>query len=401
MENQLAPLILIGLMMFVGFAAGVLVERIGIPRVAIYVAVGALFSNSVLGNWFPLSVENWSPILTNVALAIIAYLVGAEIHLKEIHRQEKAVIAAALGQLLGVLILVTAGVWAYSQWSGKEIQLSAAFVLGSIASATAPAATIAVISEYRARGKLSDILLGVVAIDDALGIMVFTLAIGIVGQNDIGSSLWSAAKEISGAIILGALYGSLLGILGRKIHGDDLRLPIIIAAIFLTAGMADMFGFSMLLACMVLGLVSKILFKGKTERWSEPSDHIREVIFLIFFVIAGSHFQPQAFIQSFGLILVYIIARSIGKLSGTALGTSVVSTSLEVRRYLGFCLLPQAGVAVGMALKAVENPALQHISATLMNTILGSTILFELSAPIATRWALKKSGELHWGMAKH
>lgn len=360
---------------------------------AVYVVVGAAFSGSLLGAWFPFSLEPWSPVLTEVALGIIAYLVGAEIHLKEVHRQEKAVFAAAIGQLLGVLLLVSSLVWLYGQWVGRAMQLDAAFVIGSIATATAPAATIAVINEYRARGKVSDILLGVVAVDDALGIIAFTFALGLLGQN-LASHLWMALFEIAGSIALGSLMGAILGMVRRKIHEDDLRLPVVLAAVFVTTVAAQVLGLSMLLSCMVLGLVSKVLFEGKTEQWLLPIHHIREVIFLVFFLLAGLHFDPRVFFESLGLILVYVAARVFGKLGGAAVATSLAGATHPVVKYLGPCLLPQAGVAIGLALKAAEHPELQPMASILMNTVLGSTLLFELTAPLVTRWALRKAGDI-------
>lgn len=395
MDYQLGPITFLGFVMFIAFASGILLQRAGIPRVAVYVIVGALFSRSLLGRWFPDSAGQWNPILTDVSLALIAYLVGAEIHLKEVHRQERSVIAIALGQLIAVWALVTVSVWAYSRWTGGSLQFNAALVLGSIATATAPAATIAVINEYKARGKVSDILLGVVAVDDAFGIIAFTLAIGIIGQETFVFSLVTALKEIGGSLVLGALIGVVLGLLGRWIKEEDLRLPLIIAAVFVTAGLSTRLELSMLLACMTLGLVSKSLFRGKTEQWLSPSNHIRELIFLVFFVLAGLHFRPGVFAQSVGLIAIYTAARSLGKIGGAGAASAIVGASDEVRSYIGYCLLPQAGVAIGLALKAIQDPALRDVGATLMSIVLSSTILFALAAPLATRWALARSGELN------
>lgn len=381
-------------MMFVGFAAGILGERIGLPRVATYVVVGAVFSEQLLGRWFSQSLDSWSPVLTDVALAVIAYLVGAEIHLKQVHRQERSVFAGALGQLLAVWALVSAGVWLYSAWTGGNFSIGTAVILGSIGTATAPAAIIAVLDEYKARGKMSDILLGIVAIDDALGIIAFTLAIGLVGVGEAGSGLASVAREIGGAVFLGGAIGAILGLIGRKVCDEDLRLPIILAAIFVAAGLSQRFEVSTLLSCMTLGLVSKILFRGDTEQWLLPSNHIREVIFLIFFLLAGRHFQPMLFVHTIGLIAVYVVARSVGKIGGATLGVTLAGAPTEVKKYLGICLLPQAGVAIGLALKAAQYPALQEIGPTLMNVVLGSTIIFALTAPIGIHWALRKTGEI-------
>ncbi len=395
-ELELSQLIFLGLIMSVGFVAGSLGERLGLPRVAAYVIVGVIFSHDLLGYLLPASRGVWSEALTDVALGIIAFLVGAELELGWLRERGKCIVLGVLGQSISTVLIVWAGMWAFSHLSDSvALDAGSAMVIAAISSATAPAAVIAVIDEYKARGPLTSTLLSIVAIDDALAIVYFTLAMSFVAGGGQVNPYMSAGWEIIGSLVVGMILGWILGLLGKKIHLDDFRLPVVIGFILLTLGIASTNGFSLLLSCMTLGFVSKIIAGDKTERWLMPMNHIRETIFVIFFTLAGAHFQVDVFIGSSLLIATYIALRTIGKVSGAYAGTKIGGAPPQVYKYSGLGLLSQAGVAIGLALIATSEDHLGQTGPVLLNMILGSTMFFELTAPIITKKVLEKAGETH------
>lgn len=388
-------LVSLGLLLSVGFVLGHLAEKLGLPRVAAYVLAGALFSEMLLGRLVPGKTQDWDPPLIETALGAVAFLIGGELDLKQLRRERVAVLGATFGQSAGALAVVTLGLWVYLTWEQTPSAGLVALVLGTIATATAPAATIAVVEEYRARGPLTMLLLGVVAVDDALGIILFTLVLGLAGEQMFVASLGQAGWELLFAILVGAVLGGTLGWFGKRVGSEDLRLPVIVGSVLLLVGIANLWHFSSLLSCMMLGMVSKRLFGGKTEQWLGPMEHIQEVVFLTLFTLAGTHFELNVFVSSLPLIAVYTIARVVGKYGGAWLGVHWTDAEPPVRRYLGLALLPQAGVSIGLALIAARAAPLKDAADLIVNTILGTTVLFEFTAPLLTKMALTWAGERH------
>jgi Kef-type K+ transport system membrane component KefB len=398
MEETLPELIYLGALMAIGFVAGDLIERLGIPRVAAYVAVGALFSETLLGRIIPGSPGVWSDALTNVTLAVIAFMVGAEMDIGRLRQFGRTVAATALGQALSAVALVALALWGlstlFSDMFSHSVDWSTGLVFGVIATATAPAATLAVIEEYKAEGELTSMLLGIVAIDDAIGIVLFTIALGLVGEASFTDKLMTASSEILLALAAGAVLGAALGLFGRHIATGDPRLPVIVGIIILNFGLANWYDYSDLLSSIVLGLVAMIIFKRPQREWLDPMEHVRDTIFLIFFTLAGTHFDPSVFASALPLIVTYTIMRVIGKYAGAYGSAHLVGADEDVRWYLGLALLPQAGVAIGLALRASASPGFEEMRSVLLNTVIGSTIIFELSAPWLTKLALRRAGEI-------
>jgi len=386
-------LIALGLVMSAGFMAGTWGERFGIPRVASYVFVGALFSAELLGSVLPFGVWGWSSVLTDIALGAIAFLVGAEFQLQWLRRRSASILLGVLGQSLGAVLVVTAGIWAFGALFMGGFSLGTALVLGAIASATAPAATIAVIEEYRAKGPLTRMLLSLVAIDDMLAIVFFTLVMSLAAAGAEAGRLSTAAREIGFSLAAGTALGLALGWFARRIESDELRLPVILGFVLLTLGLAGRLEFSPLLSCMVLGYMSKLVAAEESDLCLSPMSHIREAIFLIFFTLAGAHFEFHVFVGAAGFIAAYILLRTAGKYSGAFVGTWLGGAPAAVRNNVGLGLLPQAGVSIGLALTVSEAAGFSHHGPLILNTIIGSTIVFELSAPIAAKLGLKRAGE--------
>lgn len=396
MPESFSPIFILGTLLMLGSLAGLLAEKVNLPRVIGYILIGAIFSPELLGETIHFSTAEWSPFLTDLALGIIAYIIGSEINLKDLRKEEGTVLAAVFGQALGVLLVVGLGLWALSTSLNFMDNISPvhALMFAAIATAAAPASTMEIIEEYRARGKMTTALLGAIAVADALGVILFTISLGIATEGGFAASFIEGIKEVAGAILLGSIAGSLLGYLGNKLRQEELRLVIILGFIFLVFGLSELFGLSMLLSCISLGLVSVLFYKKKRAEWSLPMEHIEELVFIFFFTLAGVHFDFNVFSSSAFLVIAYILLRSIGKYGGAYAGMFVASSPSKTRRLLGLGLLPQAGVAIGLAIRASNQPELEEIGSVLLNVILGSTIVFELIAPLLTRYALVKAGEI-------
>ncbi|MGM0933311.1 MAG: cation:proton antiporter [Bacteroidota bacterium] len=396
MYENFSPIIILGVLLSVGSLAGLLAEKVNLPRVVAYILIGAIFSPSILGDILHFSTASWSPFLTNIALAIIAYIIGSEVDIQSLKKQKNTIMAAVLGQSLGAIIFVALGLWILGSAFGflKEIDFTLALIIGTIATATAPAASLGIIEEYGAKGKMTNTLLGVIAIDDAIGVILFTLVLGTVTEGGFSSSLMEGLKEIGGALLLGSIFGVLLGYLGNRLKKEELRLVTILGFILLVLGLSELFAFSMLLSCMSLGFVSVMFYPKKHAEWILPLKHIEELVFIFFFTLAGTHFELQIMFSSALLVFTYVILRTAGKYTGSYIGMLVGGAEKQQRRLLGLCLFPQAGVAIGLAIRASDQPGMQEIAPLLLNIILGSTIIFELTAPFFTRFALKKAGEI-------
>ncbi len=397
MEIDFSGFILLGLLLLIGFVFGLLADKIGLPRVVGYILAGALFSQYLLGQYFDFLKEDmhWGPdTATRLALGIIAFLVGAELEPKKIRKSGNTVLAGAFFQALFCILFMAGGIWAYMEFIQGEADLSLAIILGTIAAATAPAATIAVIDEYKAKGSFTNSVLGIVAIDDAMGIVFFTIAIGFLGKENLSSGLGDAGLEIAGSIVAGIVLGYILGRIGHKIKNDNHRLAPIIAMIIFSIGLASFLHLSYLLTAMVLGFVSKLVSSFGTEKWHKPLGHVEETIFLLFFTVAGSEFVFDVFINSLGFVLSYILLRFAGKYVGALTGAKIAGAKSKIGRNLGLALMPQAGVAIGLALIAKSTPGLQQHGQLILNAVLGSSIFFALTSPLLTRKALQNAGEI-------
>lgn len=392
----LSPVLILGILLTTGFLAGLAVKAVGLPRIIGYIIIGILFSKGLLGSKLNISTEGWAPVLTDVALGIIAYLVGSEINLKNLRKEEKTVVSAVLGQSIGVMALLSVGLWGLSSIFSflPQINFYQALVFGAVATATAPATSISIIEEYGAKGKLTDNLLGVIAIDDAVGIIFFTLILGISANTALTQNLLTGLKELGGSVLLGGGLGALLGLLGKYIKSENLRLSMIIGFIFVAFGVSKIFHFSMLLSCMTLGLVSELFYPRKQKEWLLPLQHLEELVFLLFFTLAGIKFKLDVFLNSVVLILIYMVLRVAGKYFGAYLGMSLAGSNKKTRRLLGLCLFPQAGVAIGLAILASNQPGFKDHGQLLVNLVLGSTIIFALISPLITKYALKKAGDI-------
>ncbi|HFL3828461.1 TPA: cation:proton antiporter [Clostridioides difficile] len=386
----------LAVILLTGIVTAKILAKIKLPNVTGYLIAGLIIGPSVLGIIPKDSVDKLS-IISEVALAFIAYSIGSEFNLTHIKKMSRGIILITLLQSLMATLLVTLTMIFIF---GKPIFFS--IILGAIAAATAPAATLMVIRQYNAKGPLVNTLLPVVAMDDAVCIMAFGIA------TTIAKALISSTKNISvfslivfpiieivSALIIGFLMGIFLILISKKARGEDELLSMVIATIFATAGIAIRFNLSSLLACMMVGATLTNLAPNNKKVFTVV-EGFTPPIFVSFFTIAGIQLDLSV-LKSVGMIgAAYIIVRVIGKVFGSYLGAKISEAPDNIKKYLGYTLLPQAGVAIGLSM-IVQNILPDPYGIQIRAIILAATVIYELLGPLITKKALMKAGEIKVG----
>ena len=404
-------LISLSLALIFGLVMSRAAKLFNLPAVTSYLIGGLLLGPYAIGafgipgiGFNSLEDLNGLAIVTQVALGFIAFLIGNEFRVKDLKVMGRQAIIVGIAQAVITTLIVDAGIIVLHFAFPELISLSSAIVLGAIAAATAPAATLMVVKQYKAKGPLTKLLLMVVAIDDAVGLIVFALSFGIAtalesGAISLVSVLVEPILEILLSVILGAVLGWALNAMEIYFHSRSKRLSVAVAFVILTVGVASLefdiagvkCGFSLLLACMILGAVFCNICEAseelmdRTDRWSSPVN-------ILFFVLSGAELDLKIIANPMVLIigLVYIALRSFGKIFGAFISAKATNCSKEIQEHLGITLLPQAGVALGMALQAT---ALNN-GAVVRNVILFSVLVYELIGPNLTKRSLVKAGEI-------
>lgn len=377
----------------IAMAAGLLVSRaarlIKLPNVTAFLVAGLLIGPCVSGLISKDQAASMG-VISEAALGFIAYAIGGEFKLSYLKKIGKAPLTITLFQGLATAFCVDVGLIA----CGVDVPLS--LLLGAIALATAPAATLMVVRQYKAKGPVTQMLLPVVAMDDALGLMVFSISASVAqgllgGEMTVRSMVVAPLVEILGSLGVGAALGLILAYCARFFASRGNKLALSIALVLAGVGLCDMWNLSSLLVCMMIGAVM-VNLSQQHEVLMEQCDRFTPPLFLLFFVLSGAELDLSV-LPAVGLVgVLYLALRSMGKWGGTMLGALCVHADENVRKYLGLTLLPQAGVAIGMAqLVSARFPTL----GTQVNTIvLAGVLVFELVGPIITKMALTKAGEI-------
>lgn len=379
----------LAIMVFAGMFCGRMAKHIHLPNVTGYLVAGLLIGPSVLGLLSDSFLESTS-IISDVALGFIAFSIGNEFKLSYFKRVGVApIVIACLESLFAVLFVVLGLII-----SGQSVPFS--LVLGAIAAATAPAATIMVIKQYRAKGPVTESLLSVVAIDDATALMLFSLSVAVAqamtnSGAGLGAALLSPVKEIGGALVVGAALGFIFLLPLRFFKKQGNRLSLIVGFIFAGLGLAKWLGLSNLLLCMAMGAVIAN-FSPDVGKLMDICDSVTPPIFMLFFVASGADLKISV-LPTVGIIgIIYIVLRVIGKIVGASLGGIFCKCEKAVKKYLGPCLLPQAGVAIGLSLAAGQ--VVPDYAPQIRAVILCGTLIYELIGPAVTKISLKKAGEI-------
>ena len=379
----------LALMIFGGMAMGRLVKQIKLPNVTGYLLAGLLLGPSVLG----ILSENFldaASVISDAALGFIAFSIGNEFKISYFKRVGATpIVIATLESLFAVVFVAAALVIA-------GFETSFALVLAAIAAATAPAATIMVIKQYKARGPVTETLLSVVALDDATALIMYSIAVAAAKSCE-GAAL--SAKElilpplieIFGALIVGAILGFVFLFPMHFFKKDGNRMCLLVGFVFAGLGISQLCGFSSLLFCMAMGAIVAN-FSQDVNKLMDLSDKITPPIFLLFFVASGADLKISV-LPTVGVAgIIYVLLRVAGKMFGASLGAILCKADKSIRKYLGPALLPQAGVAIGLSLVASE--AFPQYGAQIRAIILCGTLIYELVGPAISKMSLKKAGEI-------
>ncbi len=400
----------------VALIAGLLMTRVfkpfKLPAVTAYLIAGILIGPYCLGSlgfdgigFSTMDAVSSLSIISEVALGFIAFSIGSEFKLSELKKTGRQAVIIGIFQALAATLLVDIALLMVHFAMPDKLTVPQLITLGAIATATAPAATLMVVRQYKAKGPLTNLLLPIVALDDAVGLIVFAVSFGIAktlisGQVDLISIFLNPLIEIVASLILGAVMGLILTLLEKFFNSNTNRLNMTIAFVLLTAALSMVefkigsihISYSSLLVCMMLGTVfcntcalAEDLM-AKADKWTSP-------LFALFFVISGAELELGVFADVAIVFIgsIYIIFRSIGKYSGTYLSAKMTNCSKSICRYLGITLLPQAGVALGMCLTAMQ---LGEQGRLIRNITLFAVLIYELVGPLLTRWALTKAGDI-------
>lgn len=386
-------LLSIGVILLAGFSAAKVLRRVKFPAVTAYLLMGILVGPLAL-NLVSEEIFNATGLISNVVLGIIAFHLGQNFSRETFSRIGKSVVWISLLEANGAFICVTLTLLLLLK---QPLYLSLLF--GAIASATAPAATAMVVREYRAKGIFTNTLLGVVAIDDAWCLIIFAVSLsvakGILHPLEtnlfLTKVLLFSLLRIDGAFLLGGGMAVLLSFLSRYARTDADLLIYTFGFIFLSIGIALYFDLSVLLTNIFLGVVL-VNIGRRNFKFFEVLRNVDSPIYLCFFVLAGASLD-LTLLKSVGLVsLSYFLFRIIGKLVGASLGGFIARAGQSVRRYLGFGLIPQAGVALGVAL--ITETEFPHLGGMIFTTIATTTIIYEIIGPFCTKFALSKAGEI-------
>ena len=398
--------------LFAGLMLSRLAKLVKLPAVTAYLVAGILIGPYFLGafnikglGFISLDELHSLSIIPDVALGFIAFMIGNEFRLSQLKKTGKQATVIGIVQAVFTTLVVDAALIGLHFLIPDKLPLPTAIVLGAVAAATAPEATLMVVKQYKAKGPLTDLLLPIVALDDAVGLVIFAVSFGVAkalthGAVDLKSVILEPVLEVVFSLGLGAVMGFLFNFFERFFHSRSKRMAMSVTFILLTVGISMMefkiFGvhvaFSSLLVCMMLGTVfcnvcdfSEELM-DRVDRWSAP-------ILVLFFVMSGAELELSVFSDVIIVLvgLVYILFRCLGKYFGARFSSQITNCDKNTVNYLGITLFPQAGVALGMAMKA---QTLGEVGVMVANITLFSVLIYELVGPYLTKISLLKAGEI-------
>ena len=404
-------LLLIAIALFAGLMMTRLFVKFHLPDVTAYLVAGVLIGPCVLGRlgigFTTFEKVDSLSLINDVALGFIAFAIGHEFRLSALKQTGKQATIIGILQAITATVVVDIALITFHFLRPDLLSLPVAITLGAIAAATAPAATLMVVRQYKAKGPVTDVLLPVVALDDAVGLVVFAISFGIAqamknGTTNVAALILEPLMEVVLSLAFGGLTGFVLTYLERYFHSHRNRNALIVGSVILTVAVSQLkipvgpftFGFSSLLVCMMLGTVfcnfcplsEELMLQA--DRWSGPA-------ITLFFVLSGAALEFEVFSKPAVILVgvVYIAARSLGKYFGAHWSAKLAKSPETVRKYLGITLLPQAGVALGMCATAYR--VLGGEDGTLVrNIVLFGVLVYELIGPSLTKMALTKAGDI-------
>jgi len=404
-EGLHVPILLtVGILTILAFYTGRTMKYLRLPSIIGAMIMGALLGPSLI-NLVSENVQEQLSFITDIALGFVALSIGLELNMDSLKKQGWGIISIILSESFTAFILVAAGIYLLTG------DLPLALIFGAVAPASAPAGTVAIIHEYKARGSLTKALYAVVGFDDGLGIIIFGFAaafaksilIADMGGPAVGfrEMIGEPFKEVVLSLVIGTVIALLFSILVRKTKSGRDIFIVTFATVFIATGIAQYFHFSLILTNMMIGIVA--VNTQPNQVYQSISEELREVmplIFVLFFGLAGSHLH-LSLLPALGLIgVIYVVCRTTGLMSGAWFGAVMGKAEKKIRKYLGLGILSQAGVAIGLAL-IVKDEFTEygtwgaHIGTVVITTVTVTSIFFEILGPITTKIALRKAGEIN------
>lgn len=385
-------LLKIGIVIITGILGGKLAKRFNLPNVTGYLVAGLFIGPSFLKLISEGDIGSYS-IINDIALAAIAFSIGSEFELKDMLKVGKGILVITAAEVIGAIVVVFLTTYYIFDQS-----FVFSIVIASMSAATAPAATIMVMRQYKASGPLTRAILPVVALDDALGIMAFSLAISIakisLGTTSVSllNIIGAPLIEIFGSLVLGFVIGMILTYVANRASNKEELLAMVLAAIAAGTGVANLLALSPLLTCMMIGATLVNLMHNSNRVFTAINDFTTP-IYLLFFTLAGASLNLGILIQVGALGVGYIISRATGKILGAYLGAKSVKADEVVVKYLGLALLPQGGISIGLSM--IVRQELPQFSVAITTIIMFSVLVYEVSGPIFAKIAIEKAGEIN------
>ena len=411
MTQTASILFSLSISLLAGLLLSRLAKKVQLPAVSAYLIAGVLVGPFLLGSLgipgigiTQSQIEGFG-IISDLALGFIAFSMGNEFRLAQLKKIGKQATIIGVFQALFTTVVVDVVLIGLHFIIPDKLSLPSAIVLASVATATAPAATLMVVKQYKAKGPVTDVLLPVVALDDAVGLVVFAISFGVAksiatGAVGVLSVILEPLLEILLSLALGFVMGLLFTLCERYFHSRSKRMAVTVTFVMMTVAISCLqfqigsvhISFSSLLACMMLGTVF-CNFCDVSEELMERADRWTTPVLILFFVISGAGLELSVFADATVVVIgiVYIIARSLGKYFGAGISARLTKSDPNIIKYLGITLLPQAGVALGMAIKAME---LGPDGAIVRNITLFAVMVYEIIGPFLTKIALTKAGDI-------
>lgn len=393
--------LLMGIVMFFGALGGRLFQKLKIPQVVGYIVIGIIIGSSGFQILRPETIAALNPIST-VSLSLIGFLIGGELKLNVIRKYGKQFVGILLFESITPFFIVGCIVTTVSFFFTKNITYSLAIglVLGAICSATAPAATTDVLVEYRTRGPLTTTVYGIVAMDDAVALILYAIASTIASTLLDGKqiSLWlqllTIAKDIFGSILVGSIFGFILSLIVRNVMKDEGRiLSFCLGSLFLCTGVCVILGLDNILAAMSIGFFMVNFAPAKTRSVFDLTSKFTPPVYVLFFVLVGAKLDIWIITPYLGLMaILYVAGRTFGKTIGSMIGGWLTKAPKTVQKYLPYCLLSQAGVAIGLSI-AAGNDFPETIGPQILLIITATTFIVQIIGPICVKHGVTKAGE--------
>jgi NhaP-type Na+/H+ or K+/H+ antiporter len=403
---MMSGITLIGIIIIAGFVLGELADKFNLPKVTGYIIAGILLSPQI-APFVSESFVDHTKIVTNISLSIITFSVGGTLSISKMKNQGRQILKITLGESTFAFLLVMLGFILLSPFllnidnaTYMTVYIPLSLMLGSLAAPTDPTATLAVAHEYKAKGKVMSTIMGVAAFDDAMGLLLFSIAIAIatpfVSSQDIeiGSVALSVVRQLFGALLVGGVIGFIFNKVSQHLakSSEGMMITIIIGFLSLCFGISSFLEVDELLAIMFMGFMvinfnkkQKLIFQ-LLERYTE------QLVFILFFTISGMHLDITVLGNVFLVVLLFVLLRALGKFTGVWVGAR--KASREVKKYTAGGLIPQGGIVIGLALMIKYNPVFSSISDEFINIILGATVIHEMIGPVIAKLSLKKAGEI-------